>query len=333
MTLPPNINPGDPGHIDDHEEVHSLLGNLDGQSVFLAQGIAVGLASARPAASAAPKMFYYSTDVPQLAFSDGTTWVAFAGTGAILADSTEIDVQGAGTAISPFTMVPILGGMKSLTVLTASSGTYTTPAGIRAILIECIGGGGGGRGCSAPDATFPLASGGGGGGGGYANKFVASPAASYPYAVGSGGAGGVGDIVGSAGGTTTFGSASICTATGGAAGSGSGGPSNSAPLLGGDAAGGAGTVGDLKLAGGPGTRRIHLTDGANPSYVGSGDGGAAARGGGGGAGTASSGNGAVNGNPGGNYGGGGSGARSKGNGSGSGTGGDGAQGIIVVYEF
>lgn len=81
----------------------------------------------------------------------------------------------------------------TFTLLTSGSGTYTTKANCKAILVEGRGGGAGGGntpgggGCS------------GGSQGGRFLSFIAGPAASYSYAVGAGGA------AGAAGGNTTFG--------------------------------------------------------------------------------------------------------------------------------
>lgn len=75
MTLPLIIAPNDPGHIDDHQEIHTLLGRLDGQSTFLAAGSATGALGSRPAASASNLgNFYFAASVPNLAFSDGAVW-------------------------------------------------------------------------------------------------------------------------------------------------------------------------------------------------------------------------------------------------------------------
>lgn len=75
MTLPLVIAPNDPGHIDDHQEIHTLLSRLDGQSTFLAAGSATGALGARPAASASNLgSFYHAASVPSLAFSDGAVW-------------------------------------------------------------------------------------------------------------------------------------------------------------------------------------------------------------------------------------------------------------------
>jgi hypothetical protein len=113
-----------------------------------------------------------------------------------------------------------VGALQTRQVLTASSGTYTTPAGVVAINVRAwaAGGGGGGassstldRGCSAS----------GGASGGYAEKLISSPNATYAYACGAAGAAGAYGASGGAGGDTTFGS-SLVTAKGGGGGSSTG---------------------------------------------------------------------------------------------------------------
>lgn len=75
MTLPLAITPGDPGHVDDHEEAHTLLGRLDGQTAFTATGVSQGLLADRPAAAASNEgLIYHATDVPATFYSDGSTW-------------------------------------------------------------------------------------------------------------------------------------------------------------------------------------------------------------------------------------------------------------------
>lgn len=104
--------------------------------------------------------------------------------------------------------------LASKTIYVTGSGTYTVPAGISAIVVECIGGGGGGAGSLGGGATF--ASSGGGGAGGYCRSFIVSPSASYAYAVGAGGAAtAAGANNGNAGAATTFGTAFISAGGGG----------------------------------------------------------------------------------------------------------------------
>lgn len=73
--------------------------------------------------------------------------------------------------------------------LLTTSGSWTAPAGITSVGVECWGGGGGGGGAAATTGS----AGGGGGGGGYANSVVTvNPGTPYPYTIGGGGAGGPG---------------------------------------------------------------------------------------------------------------------------------------------
>lgn len=107
------------------------------------------------------------------------------------------------------------------TIISAvGSGTYTVPAGAKALLVELCGGGGGGGGASRSGTVARVST--GGQSGAYIKHFIAAPlAASYAYTVGAAGAGGNGVAVadGSAGGDTTF---STLTASGGNAGRNSG---------------------------------------------------------------------------------------------------------------
>lgn len=214
-------------------------------------------------------------------------------------------------------------GLKSVQVFgTAGSFTYTLPAGITAILVECIGAGGGAAGVATAAGTANVVP--GGGGGGYAEKFIANPDASYAYSVGAGGAGGAaGDNPGSTGGNTTFGSPSVCTATGGTGGT-TGGTGTASNIAGGPGNGGAGTVGDILLTGSDGGNGIRLSG----TIGASGTGGAAARGGGTVRAKSAAGAGANGFAPGG----GAQGALVL-NGSAAVAGGSGADGRIVVWEF
>jgi hypothetical protein len=237
-------------------------------------------------------------------------------------------------AASDFT-VPIPGGLKRLsnnaltlktrTFLTSGSGTYTTPTGVRALRVICVGGGGGGGGCPASTASNS-AFGGSGGGGGYVDKWIASPAASYAYAVGAlGGGGAAGANAGTAGGNTTFGSAFL-TANGGSGGSaGTNGASiNNSP----GAAGGSASGGDLNVAGGKGAAGGRLS--ANSCF--SGNGGSTPLGNGGGGAFAHTGQTTDAGNPGNGYGAGGSGG-CAGNAGAAQAGGAGTAGIIIIEEW
>lgn len=75
MSLPAAISDGDLGHNDDHEEIHSLLGRLDGQSDFLATALWRDTLANRPAAGAGNAgLFYNESDTDALNYSDGASW-------------------------------------------------------------------------------------------------------------------------------------------------------------------------------------------------------------------------------------------------------------------
>ncbi len=89
------------------------------------------------------------------------------------------------------TNMTVTGGLRSFQIFTSgTAATYTKPSNVTSILVECIGGGSGGGGVSATAAQVAAA--GGGGAGGYCRKYYASAATSYTYTVGTGGAGGSG---------------------------------------------------------------------------------------------------------------------------------------------
>ena len=230
--------------------------------------------------------------------------------------------RGDGTWVNPLIGS---GGLKSFQIFTSgSSATYTRPAGIKSILVEAIGGGGGGGGISATSAQVAAA--GGGGAGGYCRKWYSSAASTYTYTVGSGGAGGTaGNNFGSNGTSTTF---DIMTASLGSGGAGEASTATLTGVGGNGGAPGAATGGDINFSGTGGG--YGLTSG---TAVVSGNGGAS---------TAASGGPAVyNGalttstagaNAAANTGSGGSGAVSF-TGTVSRAGGNGADGIIIVWEY
>jgi hypothetical protein len=124
----------------------------------------------------------------------------------------------------------------SVQVFTAS-GTWTRPSDVTAIVVEVVGGGGGGGG-------YGTTAGGAGAAGGYAKKLIVNPTASETVTIGAGGAGGAsGDNDGTAGGTSSFGS--LASATGGPGGQGSAGIAGGQP-------GGLGSGGDINIYGGDG---------------------------------------------------------------------------------
>ncbi len=95
-----------------------------------------------------------------------------------------------------------------------SSGTFTVPAGVTFVTVECWGGGGGSGGVNSKQSVA-----GGGSGGAYTKGIISvTPGSGYSYTVGAGGSGGSGVIDGGSGGTTWFGSANTIAAVGGTGG-------------------------------------------------------------------------------------------------------------------
>lgn len=200
-----------------------------------------------------------------------------------------------------------------------SNGTYTPTTGTKDVLVICTaGGGGGGYAVGGTDA----AAGAGGGAGGTSIERLTSGFSSVSVTVGTGGSGGVGSsATGATGGnSSSFGSA--LSATGGSAGANSGNQSATTIVQGGS--GGIGSDGDVNLRGGGGGPGINI---AGSDAV-SGVGGASYWGGGG--------PGIVNGSAlsadtDNNYGAGGAGGSTTT--ASDRNGGDGADGIVVVYEY
>lgn len=209
---------------------------------------------------------------------------------------------------------------------TITSGTTFTPSiGVKALYVECVGGGGAGGGCASP-GSGNVSIGGGGGGGGYAAVWVLVPKSSYTIAVGAGGTG-VSGAAGNAGGATTFDSPSICTAGGGNGGSFTAATTTLQPTPG--AAAGSGTTGTLLLTGQDGGNALIIGVGSAQAVSGAGGGSEL----GGGSGGARSGlNTNAAGAAGHNYGGGGAGSTANGTGAAL-AGGAGAPGVINVTEF
>lgn len=90
-----------------------------------------------------------------------------------------------------------------------TSGTFTWPAGISEITVECWAAGGSGGGGVNTNGT----GGGGGAGGGYSRKVITGGSGTYAVTVGTGGAGVSRDSDGNPGGDSSF--ASLCIAKGG----------------------------------------------------------------------------------------------------------------------
>jgi hypothetical protein len=210
-----------------------------------------------------------------------------------------------------------------------ASGSFTVPAGITTLAVECWGGGGGAAGGGTAGGSN---SGGyGGGGGAYAkvNALTVTPGSSYAYVVGSGGSGASPNNLGGNGGASSFNSTSVKAAGGTAAtlsATGKGGSTSS-------------SIGDLKFAGGGagvaigsggcgGGSSAGTASSGNLAADNTGSGskaGASAVSGGGAGGAGGSAN--NNGSPGGAPGGGGGGG---GGGSSAGAGGAGAKGQVRV---
>lgn len=173
-----------------------------------------------------------------VAYFDGTAWARLA-TGT---SGQFLKTLGAGANPA---WASVTGTAPSMQVFTASAtATYTTPAGVTAIMVEIVGAGGGGGG--AAQAAVQSAGAGGGGGGSYCRKLIVSPAATYSYVVGAGGAAGAaGNNNGSAGTATTF---STLTAPGGSGGTGAAAGTAIAIVAGGTG-GAVATGGDLNGGG------------------------------------------------------------------------------------
>jgi hypothetical protein len=199
-----------------------------------------------------------------------------------------------------------------------TSGTFTVPAGVTQVTIECWGAGGGGGSRSTSGRA------GGGGGGAYASSTIAvTPGNLYNVVVGSGG------NANTAGGNSTFNSTTVVAAGG------SGGTLNSTAAGAGGAI--ANSTGAILYAGGNGAAGGSSYSGGGGGGAGSSGTGGSASGATGGAGTPTNGgnggagvSGSQNGLPGSTYGGGGSGAVRT---SGTRTGGSGADGLVVISWF
>jgi hypothetical protein len=140
------------------------------------------------------------------------------------------------------------GQLKSFQILTSgTAATYTKPAGVTNLLVQCIGSGGGG-GSYATSGSPAGAAAAGGGGGGFCQKWITGAAGTYTYTVGAGGAGGTAAGNGATGTATTF-----STLSAGSGGGGSG-TTNSATssVSGAGGAGGTSSGGDINITGGVG---------------------------------------------------------------------------------
>lgn len=153
-----------------------------------------------------------------------------------------------------------------ITRLTTGTGaTYTTPAGVKALLVRVQGAGGGSgdaTGGGAGTTAMSMAA----GAGGYVEKFIASPAASYTYTIGAAGAGGDGTgTLGTAGGTTTFADGvSLTLSASGGTGTAAAVSTSSSTVIN-SVAGGAASGGDVNIAGGA-SQRGQIISGAPACY-------------------------------------------------------------------
>lgn len=221
--------------------------------------------------------------------------------------------------------------LSAMRVYTADD-TWSKPAGLHSIVVELISGGGGGGGVDGNASAGYWAASNGGGGGGYSKKRILAAAlgATEAVTVGAGGAGGAaGDNDGVAGETSSFGA--HLQATGGGLGRGHTAVNTTPPYPGGPAgatggAGGVGSGGDINAKGSSGARGMAFA----ATILQGGAGGAAA---------AYSGHtlhlitsSEVAGYAGGVYGGGGTGACASAA-SNNLAGGDGANGVVIVYEY
>lgn len=200
-----------------------------------------------------------------------------------------------------------------------SDATWTKPPNLKYIVVEVVGGGGGAGG--ANDGASGAA---GGGGGGYSKRIIpaASLGSTVTINVGGGGAGGSDQGTdGDAGGNSSFGG--FCSGTGGGGGNGTGLGGGSPNWIGG--AGGIGQQGDLSIVGGDGGGGLLIS--ADSKGVG-GNGGNSFMGHGG-PGRVWEPMEGVNGKL---YGGGGGGGVGVYTADGR-AGGDGATGVVIVYEY
>ena len=218
----------------------------------------------------------------------------------------------------------ISGGIPNLirTQVFTSSGTYTPATGATKALVYCTGGGGGGGGINGQSAGDAISN--AGSAGGTAIKLITSLAASYTVTIGAAGGGGAaGTNNGSNGGDTTFtdGASLTLTGSGGNGGTGRAGASSSNYATG--ALGGTASGGDINLRGGDaGTIRRSSGDSNSVGYSGgSFYGGSRAT------------NGPATGRDGDAPGSGGGGSRVAGGTTDNYAGGDGAAGIVVIYEY
>ncbi|WBM69119.1 hypothetical protein OH773_13075 [Buttiauxella sp. WJP83] len=164
----------------------------------------------------------------------------------------DIKADGAAAVAEALTNLGLINGsgysgrLSGVPKLIATSGTYTTPSGVKALIVEVIGAGAGGGGTLSATAGAHSVTG-GGGAGGTAVSFIANPVTTYNVTIGAGGKSGTtAGTSGTDGGTTSFGSVAIATGgTGGTGGTTTAiSQTNAIVAAGGNA--GKGTVGNIR---------------------------------------------------------------------------------------
>jgi hypothetical protein len=234
--------------------------------------------------------------------------VAQGGTGVTSVGTTGNVLTSNGTAW--VSQAAAAGGGDYIMQVFTTPGTWTKPAGLKAIKVTVVGGGG-----SGGSVNSPVAREGGGAGGGTAIEYIDAPAIPgpqpYTVAAASPAAPGPANAPGVTGNTSSFGSPAFCSATGG------GGSPNSSNVR---SAGGSGSGGTINI---PGQSSLVLSvgPGCNPAVFGISGGSTLGFGGGA--------NNATAGQPGANF---GYGAGGVGTGAG-GVGQPGGPGVIIVEEF